>query len=122
MIPGSILPVDQHRALPDPSIHPQDFQQRGVALGASDYTDHAASGCKVTWGAPELAITSFFSPKISTFSSAITLEMSRTGGGYDVSRYIPSVAHGTVIIASPLSFLARDLGTQNLSIGEMKLE
>ena len=56
------------------------------------------------------------------FPSAITLEMSRRGGGYDVSIYIPSVAHGTVIIASRSSFLGRELGAQNLSIGEMKLE
>ena len=45
---------------------------------------------------------------------------SQTGGGYDVARYIPSVAQGTVIITSRLSFLARDLGAQNLPIGEME--
>lgn len=47
-------------------------------------------------------------------------EVSQTGGGYDVARYIPSVAQGTVIITSRLSFLARDLGAQNLPIGEME--
>lgn len=49
-------------------------------------------------------------------------EISQTGGGYDVARYIPSVAQGTVVITSRLSFLARDLGAQNLPIGEMELE
>lgn len=48
--------------------------------------------------------------------------VSQTGRGYDVAKYIPSVAQGTVIITSRLSFLARDLGAQNLPIGEMKLE
>ena len=47
---------------------------------------------------------------------------SQAGRGYDVARYIPSVAQGSVIITSRLSFLARDLGAQNLPIGEMKLE
>ena len=49
-------------------------------------------------------------------------EISHTGRGYDVARYIPSVAQGSIIITSRLSFLARDLGAQNLRIGEMKLE
>ena len=49
-------------------------------------------------------------------------EVSQTGRGYDVARYIPSVAQGSVIITSRLSFLARDLGAQNLPIGEMELE
>ena len=49
-------------------------------------------------------------------------EISQTGGAYDVTRYIPSVAQGTIIITNRLSFLARDLGAQNLSIEEMKLE
>ena len=48
--------------------------------------------------------------------------VSQTGRGYDVAKYLPSVAQGTVIITSRLSFLARDLGAQNLPIGEMKLE
>ena len=47
---------------------------------------------------------------------------SQINGAYDVARYIPSVTQGTVIITSRLSFLARDLGAQNLPIGEMKLE
>ena len=49
-------------------------------------------------------------------------EVSRAAGGYDVTRYLPSVAHGTVIITSRLSFLARSLGAQNLGIGDMTLE
>ena len=49
-------------------------------------------------------------------------EVSRTGRGYDVVKYIPSVAQGSIIITSRLSFLARDLGAHNLSVGEMKLE
>ena len=49
-------------------------------------------------------------------------EVSHTGRGYDVARYIPSVAQGSIIITSRLCFLARDLGAQNLRIGEMKLE
>ena len=48
--------------------------------------------------------------------------VSQTGRGYDVAKYIPSVAQGTIIITSRLSFLARDLGAQNLPIGEMKIE
>ena len=48
--------------------------------------------------------------------------VSQTGRGYDVAKYIPSVAQGTVIITSRLSFLARELGARNLPIGEMKLE
>ena len=47
-------------------------------------------------------------------------EGSHTGPGYDVAKYIPSVAQGSIIITSRLSFLARDLGAQNLPIGEMK--
>ena len=47
---------------------------------------------------------------------------SQTNGAYDVARYIPSVTQGTVIITSRLSFLARDLGAQNLPLGEMKFE
>ena len=49
-------------------------------------------------------------------------EISQTGSGYDVARYIPSVAQGTIMITSRLSFLARDLGAQNLPIEEMKPE
>lgn len=49
-------------------------------------------------------------------------EVSHTGDGYDVTRYIPSVAQGSIVITSRLSFLARDLGAQNLPIGEMELE
>ena len=48
--------------------------------------------------------------------------VSQTGRKYDVARYIPTVAQGSVIITSRLSFLARDLGAQNMSIGEMKLD
>lgn len=47
---------------------------------------------------------------------------SQINGAYDVARYIPSVTQGTVIITSRLSFLARDLGAQNLPIGEMNFE
>lgn len=47
---------------------------------------------------------------------------SQTDGAYDVARYIPSVTQGTVIITSRLSFLARDLGAQNLPLGEMEFE
>ena len=49
-------------------------------------------------------------------------ESSSSGSGHDVTRYIPSVAQGTLIITSRLSILARDLGAQNLSIGEMNLD
>lgn len=49
-------------------------------------------------------------------------EVSQTGGEYDVARCIPSVAHGTVMITSRLSFLAHELGAQNLPIGEMTYE
>lgn len=47
---------------------------------------------------------------------------SQIDGAYDVARYIPSVTQGTVVITSRLSFLARDLGAQNLPIGEMKFD
>ena len=49
-------------------------------------------------------------------------KISQIGDGYDVTRYIPSVAQGTVIITSRLLFLARDLGARNLAIGEMKFQ
>ena len=42
--------------------------------------------------------------------------------GYDVARYIPSVAQGAVIVTSRLSFLASNLGAKNISIAEMNLE
>ena len=49
-------------------------------------------------------------------------EVLQAAGGYDVAKYLPSVAHGTIIITSRLSFLARSLGAQNLGVGEMTLE
>ena len=49
-------------------------------------------------------------------------EVPQIGGGYDVTRYIPSVAQGTVVITSRLAFLARNIGAQNLPIGQMNLE
>ena len=49
-------------------------------------------------------------------------EISRTGRGYDVAKYVPSVVQGSVVITSRLSFLARNLGAQNLLIGKMRLE
>ena len=49
-------------------------------------------------------------------------DVSQTGRKYDVARYVPSVAQGSVIITSRLSLLARDLGAQHLPVGEMNLE
>ena len=41
-------------------------------------------------------------------------------GRYDVAKYIPAVAQGYIVITSRLSFLARNIGARNISVGEME--